>query len=238
MIVLSQYEDFPGIYFLEYRIITFYGLMYLISFIVAMYLIKYVDVELEQYKNKIVDYTILGTIIGGRLGYYIFYDCHMTIYEILYIWRGGMSFHGGLIGVLCSIYILSQRYQISVMQIYELLAVLVPIGIFFVRIGNFINQEMVGIVSKYGVIFTNYDNQVRLPVQLFESILEGLVIFVINLKCKNNRISRFLILYAFARILCEFFRAQEETYLTYMTYGQLLTLPMLLLGIALKLKKL
>lgn len=240
MFILEKYDDFPSIRIFNIRIITFYGLMYLIGFIICRILAEYItDKDLKLYLDKLLNYIILGTVIGGRLGYYILYDINMPLAEIIEIWNGGMSFYGGFIGVIIAISIFAYRYNINFFKVTDLCSILAPIIIFFVRIGNFINQEAVGIIYKYGVIFQNYDNHIRIPSQLLEAILEGLVIFILNLYFKKYRTSRFLILYSIFRIFCEYFREEDSNIiLPYIKYGQLLAIPMFILGMILKLYKL
>lgn len=240
MFILERYDDFPSIRIFNIRIITFYGLMYLIGFIICRILAEYIaDEEIKLHLDSLLNYIILGTVIGGRLGYYILYDIDMSLSEIIAIWNGGMSFYGGFVGVTVAVLLFAYKYSINFFKITELCSIFAPIVIFFVRIGNFINQEAVGIVCKYGIIFQNYDNNIRIPSQLLEAILEGLVIFILNIYFRKNCTSRFLILYAISRIFCEYFREEDSNIiLPYIKYGQLLAIPMFILGVILKLYKL
>ena len=227
--VLPRYDEIPGISIFGFRI-AYYGILYCIGYIVAE---KCLPFPRDINVNKFFNFSIIGMIIGGRLGYYLFYNLNMTFYEILLIRSGGMSFHGGLIGVIISMVVFSivEKKDFFIVS-SDVASISAPVIIFFVRIGNFINQEIVGKTSRYGVIFQNYDNNIRIPIQLIESLLEGIMILILNLKYKNNRTSRFLILYSVSRILCDFLK-EEDGYT-----GQILTIPMLVLGMVLRYMKL
>ena len=173
--------------------------------------------------DELVSYIILGVIIGGRLGYVLFYNPSFyfeNILEIFKIWKGGMSFHGGLLGVIISIAIFSRNIKINFFKYADIICCVAPIGIFFGRIANFINGELVGKISNFhlAVIFPNIDNIPRHPSQIYEAILEGIILFVlINfLALKKNfiltpgRVSGFfLIFYSIARIIGENFREPD-----------------------------
>ena len=156
---------------------------------------------IKQTKLKIlfedyISYLIVGIIIGGRLGYVIFYNFPYFLnnpIQILMIWNGGMSFHGGLIGIVISSYLFSKKNNQDIYEFLDLVAITAPIGIFLGRISNFINGELVGKVtnSNWGVLFPSYDNELRHPSQLYEAFLEGLILFILmNLIYfqKNNKV--------------------------------------------------
>jgi phosphatidylglycerol---prolipoprotein diacylglyceryl transferase len=197
----------------------------------------------------LVLYAMLGTVIGGRLGQVIFYEpgyyaAHPL--EIIAIWEGGMSFHGGLIGVLLAIWYFAYRFKISFLTIADLVATVCPFGIFLVRIGNFINSEHWGRPTDvpWAVVFPEADAQPRHPSQLYEAGLEGLLLLlVLGLLARNGAFKRPGLLtglsavgYALARIAMEFFRepdSQIEQLAHGLTMGMVLSAPMLAIGIAL-----
>lgn len=166
-------------------------------------------------------YAIAGIIIGGRLGYVIFYDLIFFIknpLEIIFIWRGGMSFHGGLIGIIAVSYFFIKKENINMYQFTDLLALISPIGLFLGRIANFINSELIGYPTNlpWAVIFKKVDLIPRHPSQIYEAILEGIILFLIlNILFKLKKApglmsSLFLILYALFRIFSEQFRIPDE----------------------------
>ena len=173
--------------------------------------------------NDFFFFTIFGVIIGGRVGYIILYN---PIYyfsnplEIIKVWKGGMAFHGGLIGVILSTLFFSFKKKISFFIFSDLIASSAPIGIFFGRIANFINGELVGRVTekKIGIIFNHVDNLPRHPSQIYEAILEGILLFTILFFLQNRKIfiyksglisSLFLIFYSLFRFICEYFREPD-----------------------------
>ena len=165
------------------------------------------------------------------------------------IWNGGMSFHGGLIGIIISSYLYAKKNNQNIFIFLDLVSAVAPVGIFFGRISNFINGELVGKVtnSDWGVLFPNYDNKLRHPSQLYEAFLEGIILFIlINLIhfSKYNKIGTcsymFLILYGCFRIISEFFREpdiQIGYLIGYISTGTLLSLFMILAGSIIYFKK-
>ena len=201
--------------------------------------------------DDLISYIIIGVIIGGRLGYVIFYNASYFIeypVEILKLWEGGMSFHGGLIGVILSSYIFSKIKKLNYKIYFDIICCVSPIGIFFGRIANFINSELYGIPTNkpWGIVFPKIDNLTRHPSQLYEAFLEGVVLFIlvntIFLKKKYNYglVSFiFLIFYSIFRIIAEQFREPDEHigYVFYtMSLGSLLSVFMILFGIVFLLK--
>lgn len=194
----------------------------------------------------LVTYIAFGAILGGRLGYILFYKFSYYIskpWEIFYVWEGGMSFHGGLLGVIFAIYLYAKAKNRTFYQVADFIAPLVPICIFTVRIANFINQELWGkpTTVAWGVVFPIIDNQPRHPSQLYEAFLEGLVLFIVL--AIYSRVPRkpgavaglFLVGYGISRMFVEFFRLPDQHigYLAFgwLTQGQLLSLPMVLFGL-------
>jgi phosphatidylglycerol:prolipoprotein diacylglycerol transferase len=191
-------------------------------------------------------YGALGVILGGRIGYALFYDLANNLdnpLNLLKVWQGGMSFHGGLIGVLIAFWLFAKKTDKSYFQVSDFIAPMVPIGLFFGRIGNFINGELWGKVSDvpWAMVFPNAGPLARHPSQLYEAILEGLVLFIVLwLFSRKNRpygavSGLFLIGYGVFRFIVELVRIPDQQYgylaLDWLTMGQLLSLPMILLGI-------
>jgi phosphatidylglycerol:prolipoprotein diacylglycerol transferase len=192
----------------------------------------------------------LGVVLGGRIGYVVFYQPGYYIShpsEILVIWRGGMSFHGGLLGVLAALIIFARRTQVPFLRLTDGVAMAVPIGLFFGRIANFINGELYGRASdvSWAMAFPGGGPEPRHPSQLYEAALEGLLLFIIlaglsfGLKAwrlPGTLTGVFLIGYGCARIIVELFR-EPDSFLGFLvsgiTMGQVLSLPMLALGITL-----
>ena len=230
--------------------VHWYGLMYLIGFagcwgVIALRLKATPrDFSIEQLSD-ILFYVALGVIIGGRLGYMIFYDFHDVIYapwRIFMVWLGGMSFHGGLIGVFLAVWIYAYKNHRAVLDVTDLIAPAIPLGLAAGRIGNFINSELWGRVTDvpWAMLFPNGGDLPRHPSQLYEFFLEGVVMFIIlwlySAKPRpTGAVSGlFLILYGVFRIIIEFFREPDAHigYLAFgwLTEGQLLSLPMIILG--------
>ena len=205
---------------------------------------NHTEIYLSKY-DDLITYIIVGIIVGGRIGYILFYNFDFyldNIFEIFKIWKGGMSFHGGLIGVVISILIFSKKNNLDYMIYFDTVSTVAPIGLFFGRISNFINGELYGIptLKPWGVIFPKIDSIARHPSQIYEALLEGVVLFIIlNLLIFLWRSSAgfisciFLILYGFFRIICEQYREPDEHIgylLNHLSVGTLLSLGMILFG--------
>ena len=191
-------------------------------------------------------YLIIGIILGGRLGYALFYNLDYYVnspIEILMVWNGGMSFHGGLIGVIIASQLFSKKHKIDKFIFLDLVALSAPIGIFFGRIANFINSELYGRVADlpWSVKFILIDDLKRHPSQLYEAFFEGIILFFIlryffkkNFFSKPGQISSlFLIFYSLFRFITEFFRSPDPQigYLILnLTMGQLISVLFLILG--------
>tara|TARA_X000001036_G_scaffold417269_1_gene435086 strand:- start:932 stop:1702 length:771 start_codon:yes stop_codon:yes gene_type:complete len=231
--------------------IYWYGIMYLIAFLSAWYVgnlyIKknIVGINRDDFSD-LMFYCFLGILIGGRVGYTIFYNFSYTLENpitIFYLWNGGMSFHGGFIGVILAIVYFCKKNKIPFFEISDFIVRLVPIGLFTGRVGNFINGELWGKPTDiiWGVIFPKIDNLPRHPTQIYEAILEGIVLFIIlnfvfTEKLKASVMtSYFLILYSLFRFTVEFFRVPDAHIgylaLNWVTMGQILCIPMFLLGL-------
>ena len=202
--------------------------------------------------DDFISYLIIGIIVGGRVGYIIFYNLIYFLnnpIEIFMVWNGGMSFHGALFGIVCSSYIFSKKYNKNIFVFLDLVAITAPIGILFGRISNFINGELVGKVtnSNWGIFFPNYDDKLRHPSQLYEAFLEGIILFILmNLFFfnKNYKVGTcsimFLIFYGGFRIISEIFREPDIQigYLFgYISMGTLLSAIMILIGFIIYFKR-
>lgn len=237
--------------------IRWYGLAYLSGFIVAIILAKrnsqrpWSPIQKSKVEDLIA-YGVMGVVLGGRIGYVLFYSVDRWMADpllILRIWEGGMSFHGGLIGVTAVIFLYSRANKIDFLSLGDFAAPLVPAGLFFGRIGNFINQELYGRITEvpWAMIFPADPFKLpRHPSQLYEAFLEGLVLFVIvNLFARKPRpegqiAGIFLVFYGSFRFVIEFVRQPDAQFLNqeamissleWMTRGQLLCVPMIFLGV-------
>ena len=208
---------------------------------------NFVQISTQQFDSLIV-YLVIGIIIGGRLGYVIFYNLEyysQNFFEIIKLWQGGMSFHGGLLGVVISIIIFSKKNKISFFKIADIVSCVAPIGIFFGRIANFINGELYGKISSlpWSVIFPSAGNSPRHPSQIYEALLEGIVLYLIinyfalkkDLIYKPGFISSlFLIIYSILRIFSEIFREPDAhlgLLFNYFSMGTLLSLLTIIFGL-------
>jgi len=205
--------------------LSWYGLMYVFGFFISYLLVRYQMRRKEfgiskQEVENLYFYLILGLMVGARLGYVLFYDLKMYLadpLEIFAIWHGGMSFHGGLIGVLLVGILFSWKNKKSFRRMADLIIVTVPIGLGLGRIGNFINGELYGRVAQipWGMIFPKGGPLPRHPSQLYESALEGGVLFLILWLIKDKKIpsggllALFLSLYGTFRFFIEFFREPD-----------------------------
>ena len=236
--------------------IRWYSLAYIAGILLGWILIKKIFIEEDELKNKFDDYMsyiILGIIIGGRLGYVFFYNFNYylnNLIEIPKIWQGGMSFHGGLIGVIIVSIFFAKKNNHNVFKYLDAISIVAPIGIFFGRIANFINSELYGIESSlpWAVKFIQVDNLYRHPSQLYEAFFEGIILFVILLYFRKKGLMKipgfisglFLIFYSIFRFIIEFFRVPDEQigYLFYnISMGQIISFLFLLIGIYIIFKK-
>ena len=245
----------PVAFELFYISIRWYSLAYIFGIIFGWIYCKKILIKnatIQKLFDDYISYLIIGIIIGGRLGYVFFYNFSYFLknpIEVFMLWNGGMSFHGGLIGVIVFTYLFSKKNNQDIFIFLDLVSIVAPIGIFLGRISNFINGELVGKVtnSNWGVLFPSYDDKLRHPSQLYEAFLEGVILFIlINLIHfnKKNKVGTcsfmFLILYGFLRIISEIFREPDVQigYLFgYISTGTLLSLFMILAGSIIYFKK-
>src|SRR3954447_21002757 len=232
--------------------IRWYGLMYLLGFALFILLGRYRIKQTPQgpFTNAMLDdmlfYGILGVILGGRLGHILFYQLGYYLQhplEIFAVWQGGMSFHGGFLGVITAMALVARKYGVRWLAVTDFIAPLVPLGLGAGRIGNFINAELWGRPADvpWAMIFPNVDAIPRHPSQLYEFALEGVAFFML-LWLYSSRprpvgtvSAVFLIGYGVFRSFAEFFREPEEGLLGLMTLGismgQWLSLPMVIAGV-------
>lgn len=233
--------------------IHWYGITYVVGILAAWVLLKqrgkqaYWDFNDEQVSDLIF-YAMLGIILGGRLGSVLFYNFSYYVQhpiEIFYIHQGGMSFHGGLLGVLAAVWFFSRKINVPYFKVTDFIAPVVPIGLGCGRIGNFINGELWGGPSNlpWAMIFPDplAGNIPRHPSQLYEAVLEGLVLFLIlwffskTPRPLKSITGLFLLGYGIFRFMVEFVRVPDQHigYIAFgwLTQGQLLTLPMIIFGL-------
>ena len=230
-----------------------YGFMYALSFIIIDYLIvtasknKKIILSKDQ-AEKFTIVILIFAILGGRIGYIFFYDFNYyssNIIKVFYLWEGGMSFHGGLIGVAAGVFYLANQNTLKFFEIADIVCLYAPIGLFFGRVGNFINSELYGIKTSgsWGVVFPVIDSYPRHPSMLYEALLEGVVLFAILFIINQKKVHAgivsgyFLLFYGIFRFFVEFVRLPDAhigyIYYDWVTMGQLLTIPMLIIGLIL-----
>ena len=231
--------------------IHWYGLMYLLAFLAFIQLGKWraTHQDWRGWTPEMVDdalfFGALGVILGGRFGYVVFYQADYFMQhplEILSVWQGGMSFHGGFLGVLLAMVFFGRKYHKSWLSIMDFVAPLVPIGLGAGRIGNYINGELWGRAThaNWGMIFPKVDNVARHPSQLYEFGLEGILLFLIlwiyssKPRATGTVSALFLIGYGSFRFIAEFTREPDANLGLLsmgMSMGQWLSLPMVLAGV-------
>jgi len=230
--------------------IRWYSLAYIIGILLGWILSKRFfisNVELKEKFDDFLTFVILGIIIGGRLGYVILYNPNYyldNLIDIFKIWEGGMSFHGGLIGVVLASFYFAKKNNQNFFIYLDVISIVAPIGIFFGRIANFINSELYGTETNlpWAVKFIKIDNLYRHPTQLYEAIFEGLILFLILIYLRNKGLMKitglmsgiFLICYSIFRFIIEFLRVPDEQigYLLFnLTMGQIISCIFFLIGI-------
>ncbi len=233
--------------------VRWYGMMYLAGFIAAYFIIK---LELKrkggpvpvEAADDLLFYLILGLLIGARLGYVLIYNLPNYLsaspIEMVAFWHGGMSFHGGMVGIVIAGWIYARRVGAPFLELADIGALSAPIGLMLGRIGNFINGELFGRVTDFpwAIVFPTGGNLPRHPSQLYESFFEGVILFTIlwvfrrHIRYPGENLANFLILYGIFRFVIEFFREPDPQLgfiLGHLTMGQLLCTAMVLGGIGL-----
>jgi phosphatidylglycerol:prolipoprotein diacylglycerol transferase len=233
--------------------VRWYGIAYFLGILIGIFTIKRLDRKYCSFSRPdLIDsflfYIILGVLFGGRLGYIIFYNLDFYISnpnEILKVWNGGMSFHGALIGLGFLSYFFSKKYEINFFVLTDYISFVAPIGLFFGRLANFVNGELVGRETTWEFGIMRYKGDlVRHASQLYEAFGEGLLLMVVFifletrfniLKSHSLITSIFLILYGIVRFFIEFFREPDEQiglFIGVLTQGQILCLLMIISGVA------
>jgi phosphatidylglycerol:prolipoprotein diacylglycerol transferase len=255
--VITLTLAFPDIHPVAFEIgplaVRWYALAYITGILLgwqyAVYLVKRPPYIMERATlDDFIVWVTVGIIVGGRLGYVLFYKPGYYIYnplEIAFLWRGGMSFHGGMLGVIAAIILFARQRGVSMFALGDIVSAVTPIGLFFGRVANFINGELFGRVSDapWAMVFPHGGPEPRHPSQLYQAALEGLVLFaILALLAHRVELRRrpgfiggaFLSGYAVARIIGEIFR-EPDAHLGFIlgpiTMGQILSLPMLVAGI-------
>jgi len=231
--------------------IRWYSLAYIFGILFGWILSKKLFIQNIEIKKKFDDYLtylIIGIILGGRLGYVLIYNLSFYInnpLDIFKIWQGGMSFHGGLIGVIFVSIIFARKNNQNSFLYMDIVSLVAPIGIFFGRISNFINSELYGTITNvsWAVTFVQVDNLPRHPSQLYEALLEGVCLFLILIYFRNKFSNKpgiisglFLIFYSIFRFFIEFFRVPDEQLgfiFLNLTMGQVISLLFIISGLIL-----
>ncbi len=231
--------------------VRWYGLMYLIGFILSYLIVqreikrKKINIKKEDIENLYL-YLILSLVLGARVGYVLFYNLSYYIHNplsVFALWQGGMSFHGGLIGCLIGGYIFCKTMKVDFIAIADTVSLTVPPGLALGRLGNFINGELFGRTTDvpWAMVFPGGGANPRHPSQLYELFLEGVVSFAVLWLLKNRltargaTVSLFVLLYGIFRFIVEFFREpdpQVGLILSLLTMGQVLSAAMVIAGAA------
>ena len=241
-----------SLYFIEIR---WYSLAYIFGLIFGIIVIKKLNIiKGNLVTNNHIDnffiWAVFGIILGGRIGYVFFYQIELFLNNPLYIfeiWNGGMSFHGGLCGLILSIYLFSKLNNLKFLYLGDLVSVVAPVGLFLGRVANFINTELIGRPTDFyiSVIYPSIDDLPRHPSQIYEAIFEGLILFLIlfiffvkksNLYNYGVVSGLFLLFYSFFRFLIEFLREPDPHIgLIYNLFsmGQILSIPIFIFGLIL-----
>ena len=260
IIELSDFFNNPSLIEIGWLRIQYYAVTWILSAIFIFQYLKnhHIIGELQLSTDQVNDIVFLyglifGAMLGGRFGYMLFYGLDQLTsnpLSLFFVWEGGLSFHGGLVGVIVSLYFYSYLHKISFLRLADSICVAMPIGLGLVRIGNFLNGELYGRPTDgtWGFIFpTDPYGFARHPSQLYEAFFEGLVLFILLMfvSAKNNKhgviSGTFLLAYGLIRFFIEYFR-QPDSHMGFvalqLSMGQLLSIPMVLVGLILLRKSL
>ncbi len=237
-------------------LIRWYGLMYVAAFLQFFYLgrarlQKNPQLITQKWQEKSLDdllfYGFFGVVLGGRLGEVFFYEpayFFSNPLKIIAVWEGGLSFHGGFLGVLCAMFFFAYKNKRHFFEVTDFIAPLIPLGLMFGRIGNFINGELWGRVADvnlpWAMVFRHVDNLPRHPSQIYQALLEGLLLFILlwiyakKPRTRGQISGAFLFGYGFFRFIAEFFRTPDAGIFgqsDVISMGQYLSMPMILGGV-------
>lgn len=251
-LALSYPEIDPVLFQIGPFAIRWYALAYIVGLVIGWRMMIHFAKSpgsfiTPQQADDFLIWATAGVMLGGRLGYVIFYKPAYYLadpLEIFMVWQGGMSFHGGFLGVVTAAYLYARKHGIPPLALADMLSIVAPIGLFFGRLANFINGELFGRVSdvSWAMVFPNGGPLPRHPSQLYEALLEGALLFVLILLLRKSGLANkaglltgtFLVGYALARGFVELFR-QPDAHLGFLiggaTMGQLLSIPMILVGL-------
>ena len=232
--------------------VRWYGLMYLVGIVGAWFyalrLVSFFPPLTRKHLDDMVSLAVVGIVVGGRLGYVLLYDPMAYVHhplDVLWVWKGGMAFHGGLLGLVCAALFFAWKNRVPALTLMDCMACVAPWGLFTGRLGNFINQEMYGRITDvpWGVVFPAGGPWPRHPSQLYEAVCEGLVLLLVMrlflkpLAAKRGALTGLLFVgYAVARFGCEYFRTPDGMTSfggMMLTLGQAYSLPLGLAGVGL-----
>ena len=250
----------PIIFNLGFLSLRWYSIAYILGIVIGWWYGKKI-LSLICLKNNInfkislfddyISYVIISIILGGRIGYILFYNLEFYLLnplEVFFIWKGGMSFHGGLLGIVIATIFFSKKNNLDKLIIFDVVSCVAPIGIFLGRMANFINSELFGKPTDlpWAIIFPLVDGQPRHPSQIYEAFLEGILLFLIlnifirtSIYIKGKVASLFLILYSIFRLISELYREPDHQVgyvLDFLSMGSILSFFMIAVGLIMYIK--
>ncbi len=250
----------PIIFNLGFLSLRWYSVAYILGIIIGWWYGKKILSQICLNNNinfKIslfddyISYVIISIILGGRIGYILFYNLEFYLLnplEVFFIWKGGMSFHGGLLGIIIATIFFSKKNNLDKLIIFDVVSCVAPIGIFLGRMANFINSELFGKPTDlpWAIIFPLVDGQPRHPSQIYEAFLEGILLFLIlnifirtSIYIKGKVASLFLILYSIFRLISELYREPDHQVgyvLDFLSMGSILSFFMIAVGLIMYIK--